>query len=253
VGFDDKTGRFERTRAGEQRVLHHWEPNAAQQEEIERGLEVQLRGSRQKALRRQPDGSLSSAQAQAYDSARFVSFESVWSVAFDGDLPVFVVRDSLGGTQAAEGLDGVTRFEGESWRNPGLVLEGRYTRDDRQRGRFRLTRSGVPGVHAPRRPAEPTLRDAQALLTSEIGRRLIADESYERWPIPEAEDAAGREALQRALEADLSAGYRAQGNDPAAFAPRIRALADAMERLLVDERVPPREVAERLRRGELGS
>ena len=34
VVFDDRTGRFERTRAGMVRVLHAWEPNPLQRKQI---------------------------------------------------------------------------------------------------------------------------------------------------------------------------------------------------------------------------
>jgi hypothetical protein len=55
VVFSDETGRFERRQTGQYaRVLHAWEPNAKQLEDIRRGLEYNTRGSKSKTLRGEP-------------------------------------------------------------------------------------------------------------------------------------------------------------------------------------------------------
>ena len=56
VVFNDRTGRFEQSSHGQQRVLHAWEPNASQRAQIDSGLEYNTRGSKTKTLRRQRDG-----------------------------------------------------------------------------------------------------------------------------------------------------------------------------------------------------
>ena len=52
VVFSDQTGRFEQLGGNRaSRVLHFWEPNAAQLAQIRGGLEINPRGSRSKTLR----------------------------------------------------------------------------------------------------------------------------------------------------------------------------------------------------------
>jgi len=114
VVFQDDDGRFERSRTGYSRVVGAWEPNATQRAQIESGLEVNTRGSKEKVLR----GS---------DAA---------------GKPVFLRNESLG-SAAMESLEGGTRYETQSVAEGGSELAGSFERDGSRHGTFRMVRAGA--------------------------------------------------------------------------------------------------------------
>jgi hypothetical protein len=155
VRFEDGAGRFERLGGEPARVLAFWEPNEGQRAEIERGLEVDARGATSKRLVRSERGYVS-APARTPESLRFVGFETAVEVDLAGPAPSVVVSDRLGSAAVASGLQGTTEYRGERVSPDGRTIEGRYARDGRLEGRFRLVRAGPPrGAGEPSPPARP--------------------------------------------------------------------------------------------------
>jgi hypothetical protein len=143
VRFDNGAGRFERLGGEAARVLAFWEPNEAQRAEIERGLEVDARGATSKLLVRSERG-YATAPARTPESLRFVGFETAVELDLAGAAPSLVVSDRLGSAAVASGLQGTTAYRGERVSPDGRTIEGRYARDGRLEGRFRLVRAGPP-------------------------------------------------------------------------------------------------------------
>lgn len=246
VHFSDEAGRFERAGGERQRVLGAWEPSPAQRGEIETGLRVDAYGAREKRLGRTPSG-FSSARSR-FDSARVVSFESVVELDLSGAAPRIVVSDSLGSSAAGQALEGRTEYRGERVAGDGSV-EGRFDRDGRRVGSFRMLRAGLPGGAAPAAPPrEPTRAEVEERLYRSLGRRLAHDEA-----LPErfAGGAGEQEALRARVRAALERGFADQGNDPRAHAPTLETLGAAIERAYVDERLTREEIGRRLEDGRI--
>jgi murein DD-endopeptidase MepM/ murein hydrolase activator NlpD len=144
VVFEDEGGRFERRHTGQYaRILHYWEPNAAQRANIAAGLKVNSRGSKNKSLRGSDAKGWASGRRGSAASASVVTYEEVWTIDGMPDLPVFRRADFMGGgrTDTMEGLTeyATTKREGDDW------LEGTFVRDGSRRGTFRMMRAGAVG------------------------------------------------------------------------------------------------------------
>ncbi len=139
--FANSAGRWDYSLGRKAKELHFWEPNAAQLHEIREGLPVSERGVVKKSLRRADDGSWRTISRASRASASVISFEKHWNVDDPEGLPVFQQKDVLGG-EAAEDMDGVTRFSTREIEPGGGVLRGDYERDGTRHGSFRLIRSG---------------------------------------------------------------------------------------------------------------
>ncbi len=142
VVFDDETGRFERLGTNRQsRILAFWEPNEAQIENIQAGLEVNKRGAKTKTIKPDDEGTWTSATRARPGSMNFISYVENWSVSGLPDEPVFTRSDSLS-SGMTETLEGTTRYTATAIDSSGLLLTGRYERDGTQEGTFRMMRSG---------------------------------------------------------------------------------------------------------------
>lgn len=142
VVFDDETGRFERLGTNRQsRVLHFWEPNESQIENVQSGLEVNQRGAKSKTLRLDDEGVWTSATRARPESMNFISYVENWSIAGLPDAPVFERSDSLS-SGMTETLEGTARYTTTAVGPDGLLLSGRFERDGTQEGTFRMMRSG---------------------------------------------------------------------------------------------------------------
>ena len=144
VVFEDEEGRFERLGTNRQsRVIDYWEPNAAQQAQIEAGLAINSRGSRSKTLRGSDAKGWSSAgRGGGYQSARIITYEETWTIDGLPDAPRFVRQDSMG-SAGSEQFEGRTLYETTSVEAGGRVLRGKFDRDGTRIGTFRLMRTGA--------------------------------------------------------------------------------------------------------------
>jgi len=148
VHFNDGSGRFGRVgRNPRARMLHKWEPNEAQMEEILAGPQVNSRGSKVKSLRGSPKRGYKSSSASRSMSALTVGYQETWSIDEPASLPVFTRDDALG-TESALATDsdsvvsGRTRYATLEISEDGNVLTGTYGRDENKRGTFKLIRAG---------------------------------------------------------------------------------------------------------------
>jgi hypothetical protein len=141
VVFSDETGRFERRATGQYaRMLHYWEPDPGQLDNIRSGLAVNDRGSKEKTLRKDGDDWRSSGRARAA-SAMAITYQESWVVENAAELPVFIREDILG-TAAAESMEGRTEYRTEEIQADGDTLVGIYERDGTRHGTFRMMRAG---------------------------------------------------------------------------------------------------------------
>ncbi len=147
VVFRDETGRFEGLGGNRaRRVLHAWEPNAAQRAQIASGLQVNPRGVKEKTLRGSPAQGWRSRVRAEPASASVITYAEDWSIQGLPARPVFERVDVLGSART-ESLDGVTRYATTEVSADGSELRGSFERDGTRRGTFRMTRAGpVSGV-----------------------------------------------------------------------------------------------------------
>jgi hypothetical protein len=257
VVFADQTGRFEALGGNRaSRVLHFWEPNAAQLAQIQTGLEINPRGSRSKTLRGSDAEGWSSGKKRGYQSARFITFQEVWQITGTPDLPTFI-RDDLMGSAATEDVEGRTLFEGESVDSGGDVIRGRYDRDGTRIGTFRMMRSGaVSVVKGSGKSQAERVYDA---FFGALGGQLFAGElpgGGSEEELRKAIDAGefgeeDRNALRLEFERVITEGYENQNVDPQPFRPQIRNLSRKMVELLVDEGKSIDEIKRMLADGSL--
>jgi len=163
VVFSDRSGRFERSQHGQRRVLHAWEPNAIQSEQIEEGLEFNSRGSKAKSLRRKRNGNWQSAGAAQVRSASVVGYHETWSIDWVDGAPTFTRDDTLG-SERAEAMSGRTLYQGRVVSSSGDRVEGEFARDESRRGTFRMVRSGEARSVGTKRSQRERMRDAMQFM-----------------------------------------------------------------------------------------
>jgi hypothetical protein len=141
VVFDDTTGRFEAAGGNPRsRVLAAWEPNAEQRAAIDAGPVVNRRGMRVKTLRGSDARGWTSPRRMSAASATVMTYQENLTIEGLDALPRFVREDVIASAISASSGGG-TRYEVERIERDGRMLSGRYTRDDRQRGTFRMWRT----------------------------------------------------------------------------------------------------------------
>jgi hypothetical protein len=141
VVFEDESGRF--TRLGTNRAsrtLRYWTPNDDQLAELERGPQVNSRGSKSKSLRGTDAEGWRSTNAQQR-SVGFITYEEHWSIEGLPERPVFTRVDVLGGG-AADEAEGRTRWETKQVEASGKELRGSYDRDGTRLGTFEMRKVG---------------------------------------------------------------------------------------------------------------
>jgi hypothetical protein len=166
VVFNDESGRFERRASGQYaRVLHFWEPSAAQMSDIRDGLQVNSRGRKSKTLRGSDDEGWRSTSRARAPTASIVTYTENWSIEAMPSGPVFLREDVLG-SATTESLEGVTRYATTEVSRGGGILRGTYDRDGVRHGTFRMMRSGETedvkgsGLTQGERAVQVPLRDA---------------------------------------------------------------------------------------------
>ena len=241
VVFSDQTARFEQIGTNRAtRVLHYWEPNAAQLAQIQEGLEINPRGSRSKALRGSDAEGWSSGGTGAYQSARFITFSEHWQITGMPDRPSFTRSDVMGSV-AVENVEGRTLWESESVESGGDVIRGRYDRDGTRIGTFRMMRSGAVRTAEGSRKSQAEIVDTAFF--GAMGSQLFegelpggGSEEEVRRAIDAGEFSEGdRSELLAQFERFVTESYRSQGNDPRVFRPDIQKLSRKLVALFVDD------------------
>ncbi len=163
VYFEDSSGRFEALGDNPRsRILSGWEPNAKQMETIMNGPRVNSRGAKTKTLKGSNSEGWRSSRRRAQTSASVLGYHESLSIEKLEGQPIFERRDIVGNalSQSAEGL---TRFEVTEILEAGKTLIGRYERDGRHRGVFRMWRT-PPARGLEKKDRTPNERARDALL-----------------------------------------------------------------------------------------
>jgi len=244
VVFDDSSGRFERlgtNRAA--RTLTAWEPDESQLGNIRRGLQVNERGKRSKALRGSTAEGWRSSGARGGFSASTITYHMIWEVADPNGLPVFSIRESLGGA-AAESLDGVTEYRTRSV-EPDGSLRGEFQRDENRSGSFWMTRSGgTREVEGSGKTNAERVRELFFGQMGGLGTALSGD-------LPEGPEADAMRAEARTrIRSQIEENMRSQGMDPRRYEPEIERMSD---RILAEwERgKSPEQIERMIREGQI--
>jgi hypothetical protein len=252
VVFEDDTGRFEAVGGNRaSRVLDYWEPNAAQQAQIEQGLAINSRGSRSKSLSGSDAKGWSSAKKGAgYKSSRFVTYEETWNLDGLPDKPRFERQDSMG-AGGGEDFEGRTLYETTTIEAGGAVLRGSFDRDGSRKGTFRLARSGA--THSVAEGGGKAAGEVRGAGREAMGKRMKQAEFIAMLapgltdPLPGGRsEAAWREAVtssqakeeRLALRAALEEGLRTQvlsEEDVRSHYTLLTNLAVELERLFVED------------------
>ena len=207
VVFNDGSGRFGRVgRNPRARMLHNWEPNDAQMAEIQKGPQVNSRGSKTKTLRGSLTRGYKSRSVSRSVSAMTIGYQETWSIDDPQGLPVFTRDDALGmeaelATQGAGVVSGRTRYTTRKVLEGGNVLQGSYARDENKKGSFRLIRAGaVRGLESDGRTPNQKQRER----SRELLRAGMADAAYSAFlqslgddQVRDLRDQIGEEELSR--------------------------------------------------------
>ena len=142
VLFENREGRFE-VGDGDRpvRVLHFWEPNEAQQAEIEKGLRVDPQGAKAKGMRGSSSRGYRSAGGLRSESSSVIGYSESWSVEGLAGKPVFT-QSVVMGSGRSEDMEGRTRYAAEVVSTEGNWVRGHFVRDGTRRGVFVLRRTG---------------------------------------------------------------------------------------------------------------
>lgn len=257
VVFEDQSGRFEQLGTNRaSRVLHFWEPNAVQLEQIRTGLEINSRGSTSKALRGSDTEGWKSGDKSSYQSARFITFSEFWQIRDVSERPAFI-RDAVLGSATVESMEGRTLWKTESVDPSGDVLHGLYDRDGSRIGTFRMTRCGA--VSTVKGSGKSQGQRIYEMFFGEMGAQFFAgempggaSEQELRAAIEEGTfSEEDREDLRLAFAQQIAESYRNQGNDPREFEPQIQSLAEQMVTLFVEEGKTMEEIQQMLQDGRL--
>jgi len=238
VVFTDESGRFENAGTNRmRRIVHAWEPNAAQSAQIGTGLEVNPRGMRSKTLRN-TRGAWRSANRPTAASASVVSYVEYWSIEGEPQLPLFRREDSLGG-ERTESLEGVTLYETTAVDPAGDVLTGIFDRDGTRHGTFRMTRSGpIANVKGSGKTQSERIRDN---FIANMGREMTSGD------LSDEEKAEIHANIRRSIEDYL----RRKGIDPSTQRAQVESMTAKIEHLLIEEKRSLEEVGRMLEAGEI--
>ena len=258
VVFEDDSGRFENLSGNRaSRVLDYWEPNEKQQAQIESGLAINSRGSRNKSLRGSDAKGWSSAgRGGGYQSARIITYEETWTLDGLPDKPRFLRQDSMGAA-GSEQLEGKTLYETTTIEDGGKLLRGKYDRDGTRVGTFRMQKSGA--VHSVdegggKSAAGEEMKRAQfvAMLAPGLDK-LPGNRSEAEWREavvgPDAKDE--RLALRAAFEEGLRSQVMADEDVRSGQNRLLSNLAVELERLFVDEHKSLADLRKMMRDGEV--
>ncbi len=255
VVFTEKAGRFEPGAGGRQaRTLQFWEPSPNQAAEIEAGLQINPRGSRNKTLRGDmASGFTSGKKKQGYQSARFITFTETWSIEGLPDQPVFTFDDVMG-SASTESFEGRTQYSAESISADGNVIRGTFQRDDTRTGTFRLQRAGATRV------VEGNLAEAQSrdgfragLMAALASDMMTADFEERIGDLPDFESlsAAEKREVTQKVQRAVEEGLRAQGNrDFRAIQPELQNLSKRIVELMEQGKTTD-EIVEMFKNGQL--
>ena len=246
--FRDESGRFERVGRGRRgRVLGYWEPSPGQQKNIRDGLEIVSRGARSKSLRGSLERGFRSSGGLRSASTSVIGYHELWKIEDPLGKPVFEREDILGSART-ENMQGVTRYETLEVKEDGRVLRGRFERDGSLTGRFRLTRAGETREHEGEEIDRRTSLDDMDLGFA-VDRGPMVEELLQLLAAPDR--AAQRERVRELIRGMLEQDLRDRGEEPRQYTPRVLAMTDTLETLLVDRGRSLDEVEAMLRRGEI--
>ncbi len=256
VVFNDQSGRFDLSMGRSARVLEFWEPNAAQQAEIEAGLQINPRGSRTKTLRGSPEkGWTSAKKGSGYQSARFITYTETWSIDDPQGAPVFTFDDSMG-SASTESFEGRTRYTGESV-EPGLI-RGAYDRDGTRIGTFRATKAGATvvvkgsGKSQGERVYEAFFgAAAAALYTGELPGGVGTEEEVRALIDAGEFSKADRKKLREGLAEAFFAQFQNAREDDEAVRAMTNSLARKAEKAFTEDGKSVAEIQQMLQRGEI--
>jgi hypothetical protein len=255
VVFRNRDGRFEALGTNRaSRVMHAWEPDESQLEEIRRGLQVNFRGRKSKTLRAAPGEGWRSHSRATAASASVITYTEHWSLVGVEGLPVFERVDQLGSART-ESLDGVTRYTTTEIEAGGDLLRGTFERDGTRHGTFRLMRAGAVGDVEGSGKSEgervyelffgefgAALLKGDEGLQQELERRIQAGEK-----LSEEERAEIHQEIRRSVERSI----RRQGLDPARYQREIDSLTAKVERQVLEEGRSLEEVGRMIENGEI--
>jgi hypothetical protein len=166
VVFEDTRGRFEKIKGNpKSRVLAAWEPNASQGRTIADGPRINKRGARTKTLRGSDAEGWQSSQRRSQTSASVMGYHEELAIENLESLPVFERRDAVGNPLANLG-EGSTRYEVTEIQDQGKTLAGRYERDGKFHGRFRIWRT-PPVRSLIKKDKTPNERASEAFMQGE--------------------------------------------------------------------------------------
>jgi hypothetical protein len=256
VVFSDQSGRFEMAGTNRMsRVLHAWEPNAAQQAQIREGLEVNPRGKKSKTLRGSDDKGWASKTRATAASASVISYVENWSIGGMPSAPVFQRADILGSARS-ENLDGITRYSTHEISEDANTLGGEFVRDGSRTGTFRLTRSGkAMGVQGSGKTQSQRLMDAWFGEFSESlqGGNAMRMEVLRKVQSGEIEATPEiRAEVRKEVRREIEQSIRKKGLDPDDYAAQVDDLAEQIQVQIIDEGRSSEEIGRMLEKGELG-
>ena len=249
VVFEDKTGRFEKLGTNRaSRVFHYWEPNAAQQANIQAGLEINERGSQTKTLRGSPQQGWKSGTPIRSFSVNTLTYTQIWSIEDPTGLPAFRFEETLGGARA-ESVEGITDYRTTRVENGADALSGTFTRDDSRTGTFRMVRAGdVSQVRGSgKSDSERFFEMFAGQLGSEaegVGALLSAAKE------PDALSKEDRTAVRARVRELLERAAQERGMDPRYFSAEINDMTDQVMREW-ERGKSPQQIERMIREGKI--
>jgi hypothetical protein len=257
VVFRDQTGRFGRQGTNRAtRIIHAWEPNPAQQAQIEAGLEVNPRGKKSKSLRGSNEKGWESTRRRSSPGASVITYVEDWSIEGMPDAPVFQRADMMGSAMT-ESMEGLTRYAATEVTPDGKVISGTFERDGTRHGRFRMTRAGTSSdVKGSGKTQGQRLMDAWF---GEFADAMRGDpESYERIVKEKIAPGEGkdlpsevRDEIRSKIRTDIERSIRQKGLNPRDFEKQIDRMTLRVEKAMVEDGKSAGDIARMIEEGEL--